>query len=127
MQRIIDNRGGFRQVHTYEPLRREKRPQDPRRNGAELRLLPLERHGFDGCPEALDVYDAEGRLCTYVVQEEFSLDSNRLEIADSADIERVETLEHGGDYDDDMPQLVRLWDRAGRAATYRPITVEGEV
>src|SRR4051794_18376564 len=102
MQRIIESPGGFRQVHTYEPITREKRPQDPQRNGAQLRLLLLERNGFDGGPEALDVYDAQGRHCTYVVQEEFSPDFNRPEIAAPADIARVETLEHGGDYDDDM-------------------------
>jgi hypothetical protein len=126
MQRIVENPGGFRQVHTYEPMTREKRPQDPQRNGAELRLLPLERDGFDGCPEALDVYDAEGRHCIYLVQEGFSADYNRAELATPADIARVETLEHGGEYGDDMPQLVRLWDEAGRAASYRPITVDGK-
>src|SRR4051794_23418758 len=127
MQRIVENPGGFRHVHTYEPTTREKRPQDRQRNGAELRLLPLERHGFDGCPEALDVYDAQGRHCTYVIQQEFGAEFDRPEIATPADIARVDTLEHGGDYDDDMPQLVRLWDNAGCAASYRPITVDGKI
>ncbi len=38
-----------------------------------------------------------------------------------------ETLEHGGEYPDTMPQAIRLTDAHGRAATYVPITVRGKV
>jgi hypothetical protein len=38
---------------------------------------------------------------------------------------RYETLEHGPD--DDMPQAIRVIDRQGRSAIYRPITEDGKV
>jgi hypothetical protein len=40
---------------------------------------------------------------------------------------RIEALEHGGEYPDDMPQVVRLIDFDGRAADYVPIKVNGRV
>lgn len=38
-----------------------------------------------------------------------------------------ETLEHGGDYPDTMPQAIRLHDAKGRACTYLPVRVNGKV
>ena len=38
-----------------------------------------------------------------------------------------ETLEHGGDYPDLMPQAIRVTDAQGRECTYVPITVDGQV
>lgn len=38
-----------------------------------------------------------------------------------------ETLEHGGDYPDAMPQAIRITDADGRQCTYVPITVQGRV
>jgi hypothetical protein len=38
-----------------------------------------------------------------------------------------ETLEHGGEYPDTMPQAIRLTDAMGRSATYVPIAVRGKV
>lgn len=40
---------------------------------------------------------------------------------------RFETLEHGGEYPDDMPQAIKLTDTEGRACTYVPIMVDGKV
>lgn len=40
---------------------------------------------------------------------------------------KFETLEHGGEYPDNMPQAIRLTDAEGRVATYVPITVRGKV
>jgi hypothetical protein len=39
---------------------------------------------------------------------------------------RVETMEHGGEYPDTMPQAIRLIDANGRACIYVPITQDGK-
>ena len=38
-----------------------------------------------------------------------------------------ETLEHGGEYPDTMPQAIKLTDAEGRSCIYVPITQEGKV
>ena len=38
-----------------------------------------------------------------------------------------ETLEHGGEYPDAMPQAIRMTDTEGRECTYVPIEVSGKV
>ena len=38
---------------------------------------------------------------------------------------RFETLEHGGDEPDRVPQAVRVTDAEGRSLIYVPITVDG--
>jgi hypothetical protein len=38
-----------------------------------------------------------------------------------------ETLEHGGEYPDSMPQAIRLTDAEGRSCIYVPIAVDGRV
>lgn len=38
-----------------------------------------------------------------------------------------ETLEHGGEYPDMMPQAIKFTDSEGRSATYVPISVGGKV
>jgi hypothetical protein len=38
-----------------------------------------------------------------------------------------ETLEHGGEYPDNMPQAIRVTDPEGRSCIYLPITVNGKV
>ena len=40
---------------------------------------------------------------------------------------RFETLEHGGEYPDTMPQAIRLIDADGRSCVYAPIEVRGKV
>jgi hypothetical protein len=40
---------------------------------------------------------------------------------------RFETLEHGGEYPDDMPQAIPVTDAEGRSCIYVPITVDGKV
>ena len=40
---------------------------------------------------------------------------------------RFETLEHGGEYPDMMPQAVRITDAEGRSRVYVPVTVNGRV
>ena len=40
---------------------------------------------------------------------------------------RFETLEHGGEFPDTMPQAVRITDAEGRSCLYVPVTVKGRV
>jgi hypothetical protein len=40
---------------------------------------------------------------------------------------RFETLEHGGQHADDMPQAIRVADAEGRSCVCRPIRVDGRV
>jgi hypothetical protein len=38
-----------------------------------------------------------------------------------------ETMEHGGEYPDAMPQAIKLTDAEGRSCIYVPITQDGKV
>ncbi len=38
-----------------------------------------------------------------------------------------ETLEHGGEYPDSMPQAIKATDAQGRSCVYAPVTVNGKV
>ena len=38
-----------------------------------------------------------------------------------------ETMEHGGEYPDTMPQAIKLSDAEGRSCIYVPITQDGKV
>jgi hypothetical protein len=38
-----------------------------------------------------------------------------------------ETLEHGGEYPDTMPQAIKATDGQGRSCIYVPVTVDGSV
>jgi hypothetical protein len=40
---------------------------------------------------------------------------------------RFETMEHGGEYPDTMPQAIKLIDAEGRSCIYVPITQYGSV
>ena len=40
---------------------------------------------------------------------------------------KFETLEHGGEYPDMMPQAIRATDAKGRSCLYVPISVNGKV
>jgi hypothetical protein len=40
---------------------------------------------------------------------------------------RFETLEHGGEYADAMPQAIKLIDAEGRSCIYVPISQDGRV
>jgi hypothetical protein len=40
---------------------------------------------------------------------------------------RFETMEHGGEYPDTMPQAITLIDAEGRSCIYVPITQDGKV
>jgi hypothetical protein len=40
---------------------------------------------------------------------------------------RFETMEHGGEYAETMPQAIKLIDAAGRFCIYVPITQDGKV
>ena len=40
---------------------------------------------------------------------------------------RFETMDHGGEYPDTMPQAIKLIDAEGRSCIYAPITQNGKV
>jgi hypothetical protein len=40
---------------------------------------------------------------------------------------QFETLDHGGEYPDDMPQAIRLTDALGRSCLFVPVTQNGRV
>ena len=40
---------------------------------------------------------------------------------------RFETMEHGGEYPDTMPQAIELTDAEGRSCIYVPISQDGRV
>jgi hypothetical protein len=40
---------------------------------------------------------------------------------------RFETMDHGGEYDDAMPQAIKVTDREGRSCIYVPLTQDGRV
>jgi hypothetical protein len=40
---------------------------------------------------------------------------------------RFETLDHGGEYPDTMPQAIKLIDAEGRFCVYVPVTQDGKV
>ncbi len=40
---------------------------------------------------------------------------------------RFKTLDHGGEYPDNMPQAIQVTDRLGRTCLYVPVTQGGKV
>jgi hypothetical protein len=40
---------------------------------------------------------------------------------------RLETMEHGGEYPDTMPQAIKLIDAVGQSCVYVPITQDSKV
>jgi hypothetical protein len=40
---------------------------------------------------------------------------------------RFETMEHGGEYPDTMPQAIKVTDAEGRSCIYVPISQDGKV
>jgi hypothetical protein len=127
MQKVTPYPDGSRLIHTFEELTVEKRPQEF--EAGSLTFAPLEHHGFDLFPEALEVTDGEGRSCIYVPDQEgevFSDSRPRDETMDGKGL-RFETLSHGGEYPDLMPQHVRVTDAQGRSCVYAPEKVDGRV
>ncbi|MBV8911645.1 MAG: hypothetical protein JOZ05_01245 [Acetobacteraceae bacterium] len=106
----------------------EKRPQDPRRDGSGLTFQTLEHGGStpDTMPQAILLTDAHGRHATYIPQEEPLQHRPQDPRQDGADLTFM-TLEHGGEYPDDMPQALRVSDPDGNTCTYFPVTVDGRV
>jgi hypothetical protein len=127
MQKVTPYPDGSRLIHTFEELTLERRPQEI--EAGSLTFTPLEHHGFDLFPEALEVTDREGRSCIYVPDQEAEVfpDSRpRDETMDGKGL-RFETLAHGGEYPDRMPQQVRVTDAQGRSGVYAPVKVDGRV
>jgi hypothetical protein len=118
---------GSRSIHRYEEMTAQKRPQDPNMDGKGLRFETQE-HAYDCCPEVVVLTDFDSRTCVYTCEQEFSDTSERPEDQemDGSGL-RFETLAHGGEFADKMPQAIRATDRKGRSSLYVPITVDGRV
>lgn len=117
-------------LHRYEEMTPEKRPQDPRRDGTGLRFDTAEHGGAcpDTMPQAVVVTDAAGRSAVYVPYGRELLPHNRPQDPDGNGAGLTfETLEHGGESADDMPQAVRVTDQDGRSCVYKPMAVNGRV
>jgi hypothetical protein len=127
MQKVKDYPLGGRRIHDYEEMTPDKRPQDVGRNGSSLTFLTYEHHGIDVCPEAIEIVDGQGRRATYIVTQSCSHNDRARDVAGDGSQLRFETLEHGGEFPDDMPQLIRVTDPEGRQARYRPIKEDGKV
>lgn len=113
---------GSRLVHEYEDMALEKRPQDPRRDASNLSFKPVE-HGWEGCPGAIVVSDAQGRQCTFEA-EGSDEPCPRSDHPEGTDLS-YEVLEYGGGVADDMPLLLRVTDPGEQSGFYRPITEAG--
>jgi hypothetical protein len=127
MQKVTPYPDGSRLIHTFEELTLERRPQEI--EAGSLTFTPLEHHGFDLFPEALEVTDQEGRSCVFVPEQEvevFSDSRPRDETMDGKGL-RFETIAHGGEYPDRTPQQVRVTDAQGRSCVYAPVKLDGRV
>jgi hypothetical protein len=127
MQKVTPYPDGSRLIHTFEELTLERRPQEI--EAGSLTFTPLEHHGFDLFPEALEVTDWEGRSCIFIPEQEaevFSDSRPRDETMDGNGL-IFETLAHGGEYPDRMPEQVRVADAKGRSCVYAPVKVDGRV
>ena len=58
------------------------------------------------------------RLAAEDGPQDFTLDGKDLQF---------ETMDHGGEYDDTMPQAIKLTDRQGRSCIYVPLAKDGKV
>ena len=115
-------------IHHFEEMTPEKPPQDPLRDGSGLTFETLEHGGVypDSMPQAILLTDAEGRSCMYVPQE--TAPGNRpQDLGGDGRSLQFETLEHAGEYPDDMPQLIKVTDGENRSCIYAPIRVKGRV
>ncbi|MEA2936348.1 MAG: hypothetical protein QOD74_2994 [Variibacter sp.] len=127
MQKVTPYPDGSRLIHTFEELTPEKRPQEI--EAGSLTFTPLEHHGFDLFPEALEITDREGRSCIFVPEQEeevFSDSRPRDQTMNGKGL-RFETLSHGVEYTDRMPQQVRVTDAQARSSVYAPVKVDGKV
>jgi hypothetical protein len=128
MKKLRTYEGGWRNLHTYEEMPPEKRPQDPHRDGTGLRFETLEHHGFDVCPEVIRVTDSQGRAATYQIDVKYSDQARRPEDQEGDGSKlKIRTADYGGEYDDDMPQRLRVTDAKGRWADYEPTREDGRV
>jgi len=127
--KIVEEHDGARITHEFEEMTPEKRPQDPDRNGRDLKFETLEHGGkyTDTMPQALRVSDREGRSCIFEPAEELAPEQRPQDHYGEGSGLRFRVLEYGGEYPDNMPQAIRLTDFEGRACVYVPLTVDGRV
>ena len=97
-------------------------------NETGLTFEPVEHGGMcpDTMPQAVILRDAEGRSATYVPEEE-PLENRPQDLLGTGEGLTFETLAHGGEYPDDMPQALKVSDPAGNTCIYVPIKENGRV
>jgi hypothetical protein len=97
-------------------------------DGTGLYFHTQEHHGYDCCPEAVVLIDARNRSCVYLCEQELSDTSERPADRDMDGWGlRFETLAHGGEFPDKMPQAIQVTDAEGRSYLYVPVTVDGRI
>ena len=125
---IMNYADGRKAVHTYRPLTPEKRPQDPKRDGSGLRYVTMEHRGIpNSMPLAIEMTDELGRRCLYVAPPDLADNDCPDDPEMDGSTLRFQTLDHGGEYDDDMPQSIRVTDEQGRSCVYSAVRVAGRV
>jgi hypothetical protein len=115
-------------IETYELMAPDERPQDSHRDGSSLTFQTSE-HGRFLTPEAITLADAQGRWCVFFYGDDDGIGPENRPRDDTMDGRtlKYEMLSHGGEFADDMPQLICVTDPKGRWCFYRPSTVNGRV
>jgi hypothetical protein len=128
VEKVTTGPNGTRTIHIYGEMTPAKRPQDLNMDGSGLRFKTLEHHGLDLCPEAIRLTNEEGRSCIYLAEAEFAEGAERPQDThmDGRTL-RFTTLEHGADYPDRMPRLLRVTDAERRTCYYRPVMEDDKV
>ena len=117
-------------IHYFREMAPERRPQDPTGDGAGWTFKTAEHGGEypDNMPQAIIATDADGRSYTLVPKMGGMPPDDRPQdpTGDGAGW-TFQTLEHGGEYPDHTPQVIRATDAQGRSCTYVPVTENGRV
>jgi hypothetical protein len=125
---IMTYADGRTAVHRYRNFTPEMRPRDPSRDGSGLSYETLEHRGIPNMmPLAIEVRDQHGRRCLYVPPNDLEDNQCPDDPEMNGSTLRFQTLDHGGEYDDDMPQAVRVTDEQGRSCVYGAVRVAGRV
>jgi hypothetical protein len=117
-------------IHYFREMPPDRRPQDPTRDGAGWTFQLVEHGGHypDNMPQAMIAADAQGRSYTLVPKlGEMPPDDHPQDPTGDGAGWTFQTLDHGGEYQDDMPQVIRASDAQGRFCIYVPVKENGRV
>jgi hypothetical protein len=117
-------------IHYFREMLPEWRPQDPTRGGAGWTFQLVEHGGEypDNMPQVMIASDARGRFYTLVANIGGMSPEGRPQdpTGDGAGW-TFQTLEHGGEFADDMPRAIRATDAECRSCIYVPLRENGRV